>query len=105
MTQAPLPKDLSRGLRRQINLTWTGMMAERLTRAFWPLWAVLMVGFGAVLLGVFGAMGPPVQNGTLALWSLTVLSLIWLGLRRFHMPTVAAGLGPKIDTSAEGRRR
>jgi uncharacterized protein (TIGR02302 family) len=102
MTQAPLPKDLSSGLRRQINLTWTGMMAERLTRAFWPLWAILMVGFGAILLGAFGAMGPPVQNGTLALWSLTVLSLIWLGLRRFHMPTVVAAQN-RLDETLPGR--
>jgi len=40
-----------RRLRRPLVLTWAGLVAERLVRAFWPLWTLLAALAAALMLG------------------------------------------------------
>lgn len=83
-------------------LTWAGLIAERLTAAFWPFWSVVMVGLSAVLLGLgetlsgalFWAVG-------LTLGIAAVLCLgyaLWL----FRFPSRAEALA-RLDASMPGR--
>ena len=61
-----VPIDAAKQLAWPLRLTFAGSLAERLVRAFWPLWAVclsalaaLMLGFQDVLpLEAYGRVGP-----------------------------------------------
>ena len=37
---------------RPLSLTRAGLFAERLARAFWPLWSVLILSLGMLMLGL-----------------------------------------------------
>ncbi|WP_397544124.1 TIGR02302 family protein [Roseovarius salis] len=50
-TRPPLPPVLER-LRLPLALTWAGLLAERLARAFWPLWTLLAACAAALILGL-----------------------------------------------------
>ena len=47
---------LPKATQKALWLTWLGLWAERITRAFWPVWSVVFVAVGAVLLGVHEAL-------------------------------------------------
>ena len=50
MTKQNHPEtDALKGLAWPLRLTRLGMVAERATRAFWPLWAVLMLALALVM--------------------------------------------------------
>ncbi|MCT8158958.1 TIGR02302 family protein [Pseudoruegeria sp. SHC-113] len=91
-----------KGIGWPLRLTRWGMVAERLTRAFWPLWSLLFAGAGALLLGLHEAL--PLE----LLW---IISFCWLvalvlftarGLRRFHWPTLPEAEA-RLDASLPGR--
>ena len=91
-----------RRLRRALTLTRTGMLAERATRAFWPLWTLVFAGFAAVLLGLHLTL--PLE----AVWTLGVLllvgsgaALLW-GVLRFRWPG-AAEAALRLDATLPGR--
>ena len=84
-----------------LRLTWAGLWCERLTRAFWPLWtlvigALSVLAFGlqdhlpieAVWIGGVAALGG-------SLWALVT------GLRRFHRPGRADALA-RLDQALPG---
>ena len=98
--KTPLTSVLMR-LRWPLTLTWAGLIAERVARAFWPLWtlvaavaAVLMLGLHEVLsLEVFwfGALAAVVAGLIFAGW----------GLRRFRWPSRAEALA-RMDAVMPG---
>jgi hypothetical protein len=49
--------DALRRLIWPLRLTRAGMVAERVTRAFWPLWSLLFVVLAAIAFGVLPALG------------------------------------------------
>lgn len=55
-------------LRLPLALTWAGMAAERLVRAFWPLWTLVAAMAAALMLGLHDH--PPVE----AVWTLAALA-------------------------------
>lgn len=96
----PLTPVLTR-LRRPLTLTWAGLIAERLVRAFWPLWS-LVVGVSAVLLlGLHDLMALEL------VWVLMVAALLafgifaFRGLRAFRWPSREDALA-RIDASLPG---
>ncbi len=96
------PSDAIGRLRRPLSLTLWGMVAERLTRAFWPFWSLALLTLALMMLGVHETL--PLE----ALWSGAVLlalglagSLFW-GLRRFRLPRRAEALD-RLDRTLPGR--
>ncbi|TCM84631.1 TIGR02302 family protein [Rhodovulum steppense] len=96
------PEDALQALRWPLRLTRAGMVAERLTRAFWPL-ASLLLALAAVL--SFG-LHDMVSRG----WALVVLALaavamvvaFGLGVRSFRWPSRAEALD-RLDRTLPGR--
>lgn len=71
--QFPLTPMLQR-LRRPLLLTLTGLIAERVVRAFWPLWSVMIVVVGLLMLGLHDML--PLE----AVWLIGVVVLGAIGL-------------------------
>ncbi|MCO8145516.1 TIGR02302 family protein [Rhodovulum tesquicola] len=103
MTEPKTPQgDALNALRWPLRLTRAGMVAERLTRAFWPL-ASLLLALAAVL--SFG-LHDMVSRG----WALVVLALaavamvvaFGLGVRSFRWPSRAEALD-RLDRTLPGR--
>ena len=85
-----------------MRLTLVGLWAERLARAFWPLWSLVLITFAAL---TFGAqdIGPlKWVQGAGAVVALAALGLMILGLRRFHRPTEEDALA-RLDATMPGR--
>ncbi|MGH1355211.1 MAG: TIGR02302 family protein [Thalassovita sp.] len=89
-------------IRWPLRLTWAGLMAERITFAFWPLWSVVMLAAAVLMLGLQD------QVAVELVWALTVLVAIAcvifavLGLRRFRMPRQSEALD-RLDGTMKGR--
>ncbi|WP_438273249.1 TIGR02302 family protein [Tropicimonas marinistellae] len=85
-----------------MRLTRLGMVAERLTIAFWPVWTVLFSVAALVLLGLHETA--PVEVlwiGALAVTA-TLLWFIVAGLRRFRWPSRAEAVA-RLDETLPGR--
>ncbi|NPD14248.1 DUF4175 domain-containing protein [Xinfangfangia sp. D13-10-4-6] len=83
-------------------LTLIGLWAERLARAFWPLWSILLLAFSAVAFGLhdFGSLLQlQIGLGLVALAAL--IALVW-GWRKFRRPTSDEAL-IRLDASLPGR--
>ena len=102
MTQGDqITQTLSR-LKWPLRLTWAGLWAERLIRAFWPLWSVLAATIAALALGLHDLL--PVE----AAWAAAVMCVTgagWTlvaGLRGFRRPTRDEAL-IRLDATLAGR--
>ncbi|MEX0366583.1 MAG: DUF4175 family protein, partial [Ruegeria sp.] len=94
-TSLPIP-------RLPLWLTRAGMLAERVLRAFWPLFSILMAVMAALMLGLQDMVVVEVVWTAAAVAGLGALvALIW-GVRRFHWPTRAEALA-RLDESLPGR--
>lgn len=85
-----------------VRLTLLGLWAERFSRAFWPLWTLLITGLGLAALGVQDHL--PLEADWFGLVSLA-LSSIWAlvhGLRSFRRPTREDAL-TRLDSRLPGR--
>lgn len=93
--------EIFRTLRWPLALTRFGMAAERIARAFWPLWSVAIFALALLMLGVQDEVavewvwvaGAVLAGG--ALWTL------WYGIRRFHWPSREAAI-LRLDGTMRG---
>ena len=82
--------------------TRTGLLAERVTQAFWPFWTVLLVALAPLVMGWHDIL--PLE----VVWGWAVLSVLGLGialvsgLRRFRFPTLTEAL-ERVDARLPGR--
>ncbi|MBA3908560.1 MAG: TIGR02302 family protein [Rhodobacter sp.] len=85
-----------------MRLTLAGLWAERLSRAFWPFWSLLLVVLAALAFGLqdYGPLLWAQIGGAVA--ALLALGLLALGLRKFRKPTVADALD-RLDATMPGR--
>ena len=100
-TDRPDPTDIFGDIRWPLRLTRWGMVAERATRAFWPLWSVLFLALALLMLGV--------QDEVATEWvwfagSVLVLAAgwaVWRGARLFRWPTQDGALA-RLDGTLKG---
>ncbi|MGL4240488.1 MAG: DUF4175 family protein, partial [Beijerinckiaceae bacterium] len=85
-----------------MRLTLVGLWAERLARAFWPLWSLLLVVAAALAFGAqdVGPLQYVQAAGGIVL--LLGLALLFFGLRRFRKPTESDAL-IRLDETMPGR--
>ena len=100
--KSDLPREAEQRLRWPLRLTLLGMFAERVVRAFWPLWTVLLLVLAALLLGVHEAL--PLE----AFWAGSVVAILALlgafafGVRSFRLPRRQEALA-RLDSTLPGR--
>ncbi len=98
--QSPLTPILQR-LRRPLYLTWAGLIAERLVRAFWPLWSLLIAVAGLLMLGLHDIAPLEVVWITGLAAIVAALVFAYLGFRRFRWPHRAEAI-QRIDDVMPG---
>ena len=85
-----------------LRLTRAGMVAERVTQAFWPLWSVALLALAALAFGVHEVISLELAWFGLVL-TLAALTLAGrAGIRRFHWPSPAEALD-RLDRTLPGR--
>ncbi len=97
---SPLIPVLNR-LRRPLTLTWAGLIAERIVRAFWPLWSLVAAVAAVLLLGLHDLMPLEVVWGTMVVTLLAFVLFAVQGFRAFRWPTREVALA-RIDDSLPG---
>ncbi len=97
----PLTTAIAR-LRLPLGLTWAGLLAERVARAFWPLLSLLAVVAGAVFLGLYEHVSPGVFQAGAVIFALAALALGLRGLLRLRWPRRAEAVA-RLDASLDGR--
>ena len=98
---SPITPVLNR-LRRPLMLTWAGLIAERLVRAFWPFWSVLSASAAALMLGVQDILPINAALCLLLLCTFAMAAFAVRGLRRFHWPDQQEALN-RLDGSMPGQ--
>jgi uncharacterized protein (TIGR02302 family) len=97
------PKDDAlKGLAWPLRLTRAGMVAERATKAFWPLWSVLMLAIALVMLGVQDFTPPKPAMAAVAVFALAGVWTLVYGLRRFRWPSDGEAR-ERLDATLPGR--
>ncbi len=85
-----------------VRLTLAGLWAERLVRAFWPLWSLVLAVLAALAFGLQD-LGPlRWAQGAGAAAGLAALGLFVLGYLRFRKPGMADALD-RLDATMPGR--
>lgn len=103
MSDNRTPKDDAlKGLAWPLRLTRAGMLAERATKAFWPLWSVLMLAIALVMLGVQDFTPPKLAMAAVAVFALAGMWTLVYGLRRFRWPTEGEAR-ERLDATLPGR--
>ena len=85
-----------------MRLTLVGLWAERLARAFWPLWSLLLVTIAALTFGVQDLGRVEWVQAAGGIIALAAVALLILGIRRFRRPTGADALD-RLDATMPGR--
>jgi uncharacterized protein (TIGR02302 family) len=97
-----LPEEAERRLLWPVRLTHAGLVAERVTRSFWPLVSIMLAVLASLMLGLQDhAALELVWAGAVAAVLGSVTALV-VGLRRFRWPTRGDALA-RLDASLPGR--
>lgn len=89
-------------LRWPLRLTWAGLFAERVTRAFWPVWSLVFVLVAVLAFGLLDAAPLEIVWAATALWALATLGFLLAGLWRFRWPRRAEAL-QRLDQTLPGQ--
>ncbi len=100
--QGELPPEVGQRLRRPLALTLIGLLAERLARAFWPFWTVLLFACSALLLGLHEILSLEVAWAFGILAMLAALVTLGFAVRRFRFPRRREALD-RLDATLPGR--
>ncbi|MGB8621331.1 MAG: DUF4175 family protein, partial [Paracoccaceae bacterium] len=85
-----------------LRLTRCGMVAERLTRAFWPFWTVLLLALSPLAFGVQDHLPRWGVWVGLVVVAAALLATLGYGLRAFRWPSRAEALD-RLDQTLPGR--
>jgi len=98
----PSPESALRELRWPLRWTLWGMVAERLTRAFWPLASLLLIAAAALSFGLHEALPRVWVLALLGAVGVGALAALVLGIRSFRWPRRAEALD-RLDRTLPGR--
>lgn len=97
------PEDISAPkILRAVRLTRWGMVWEQVARAFWPLAALLAVGFAALALGAVAGLPAPLVPWIAGLWVIAVIVAAVRGGLRYGRVADTAALA-RVDATLPGR--
>ncbi|RAP42412.1 TIGR02302 family protein [Rhodovulum viride] len=103
MTEStPIPDDALTHLRWPLRLTWAGLLAERLCRAFWPLASLLLLIAAALAFGLHDLLTRGAALGLGGALLAALLATLVYGVRGFHRPSRAEALD-RLDRTLPGR--
>lgn len=94
--------EVMRRIRWPLRLTWAGLWAERLSRAFWPLWTVALATLAALSFGLQDVLPLEAAWTGLVAAAVGLAWSLWHGLRRFRRPSQAEALA-RLDASLPGQ--
>ena len=97
----PNLKPVLRRIKRPLTLTWAGLIAERVTHAFWPLWSLLAAVAAALMLGLHEALRYEAVWTVLALVALGAAVFAATGIRKFRWPRRAEAVA-RLDSVLPG---
>jgi uncharacterized protein (TIGR02302 family) len=89
-------------IRTPLRLTWAGLWAERVTRAFWPLWTLAIASLSALAFGLQDYL--PLEISWFFM-VLAVLGTVWAlvhGIRAFRKPSRTEAL-VRLDSRMPGQ--
>ncbi|OWU86684.1 ATPase [Oceanicola sp. 22II-s10i] len=89
-------------LRLPLALTRIGMVAERMARAFWPLWSLIIAILAALMLGLQDIATVETVWGTAVVAALAGLWFLGRGLWKFRWPRREEAF-ERLDSSLVGR--
>ncbi|MBS9717472.1 TIGR02302 family protein [Pseudohalocynthiibacter aestuariivivens] len=89
-------------LRWPLRLTRLGMVAERVTRAFWPVWTVCLAVLAALMLGLHDRLSSEVFWGIAVVSGLAMIWFVWSGIRQFYWPS-AIEASARLDATLPGQ--
>lgn len=84
-----------------LRLTWLGLLAERMVRAFWPLWTLALAVLAVLILGLQDSLPLELVWGGLLVAGATALWGTWFAVRRFRWPSLAEA-EHRLDASIPG---
>ena len=79
-----------------------GLLVEAIIRAFWPVWAILALGLGLVLLGVPALLPRELHYALLAGFGAALLFFLVRGLLQMRLPSEEQKLA-RLDDGVTGR--
>ena len=85
-----------------LRLTRAAMLAERATRAFWPVWTIAMVAVALFAFGFASAVPPLAVMIAVGVLAVALAATIARGVMRFRMPSRAEALA-RLDATLPGR--
>ena len=97
-----LPYHGSRRIKWPLRLTFAGLLAERVLRAFWPLFSIILVALGVVMLGLHEAMPVEVLWAAICLVVGGALFAFGWGARVMHFPVWQDAVD-RLDGTLPGR--
>lgn len=89
-------------LKWPLRLTWTGLFAERIVRAFWPFWSLFLVAWATVASGILDGAAVEVSWVALVTGALVGGYSLWYAFKQFGIPTRDEALD-RLDRSMPGR--
>ncbi|MEM9434252.1 MAG: TIGR02302 family protein [Pseudomonadota bacterium] len=89
-------------LKRPVQLTWLGLLAERLCQAFWPLWSVFLIIWALLAFGVPFQVPAWGLFGVLSVAIAATVGSAFYGVRRMVWPSRMDAL-IRLDSSMPGR--
>ncbi|WP_323784839.1 TIGR02302 family protein [Thalassovita sp.] len=89
-------------IRWPLRLTWAGLIAERATRAFWPLWSIAMVCLALLMLGLQQSMAVELVWAVVIVAALALILAGLYGLWTFRWPRRADAVA-RLDATLAGR--
>ena len=95
------PKDTLKSIAWPLRLTHIGLWAERLTRAFWPLWTIVMAVLAVVSFGVLDLVAIEYVWGGAAIVVAGALVAAAFGVWAFRVPRRAEALA-RLDQRLPG---
>ncbi|EAQ04406.1 hypothetical protein OB2597_09689 [Pseudooceanicola batsensis HTCC2597] len=102
MTDRTIFADTLSRISRPLALTRLGLLAERLARAFWPLWSVVILAAGMLMLGLHDMVAVEVVWAVGAIFAVLALVFAGYGLWSFRWPRREEALA-RLDASLKGR--